>query len=119
MEKKILFILFCMVKLTIFLFVDFIYADSSYMRENTTITVSSYTVTRIPREYGYRQVYLGDPDTIVDVHYRVDDTTTNITTDGWWIPAGQGQAVKSNSDIYLQLKAGDAEETIRKMTYRR
>jgi hypothetical protein len=96
-----------------------LYGDSSYSTDNTTITVSSATATLIPFDYGFREIYLGDPDTIIPVYYTVDGDSLTVTTNGWWIPAGQGQGIEFNGDIYVQLPAGEASITIRKMTYRR
>ena len=86
--------------------------------DNNLITISSTTYTTISAEYEPREIYLGDPTTLIPVFYRIDGSTTNITTEGWWIPAGQGQVIELNSTIYLQLEAGESDITIRKMIIR-
>jgi len=86
--------------------------------ENGVVVVSSTTYSTVVWEYETREVYLGNPDSLINVFYRIDGSTTNITTEGWWLPAGQGQMIEYKGDIYLQLEAGESDVTLRKMIIR-
>ena len=87
--------------------------NTSFAGLNDTITISSSTVAEIVALNGYREVMIGDPDVTATIFYRVDGSTINIPTVGWWIPAGEGQTIKFNKIIYLQLKAGVSSITAR------
>lgn len=95
------------------------FADSSYDIEHSTISISSTSVTTINAYEGFREVYVGDPATTVNIFYRLDGVATNVATVGWWIPSAQGQKIETNGVISLQLGAGSASVVVRKIEIRK
>jgi hypothetical protein len=113
---KKLIIAFFMLFLVNFCFAE---SDSGYEPDNRTITISSHTYTKVSYSYGYRELYVGDPDTVTPIFYTIDGDSQTVTTNGWWIPEGMGQSIEFNGDVYFQLGAGESPVTVRKMEFRR
>jgi len=90
-------------------------SDTQFQGTNSTIVITSWTACSIAATTGYREVYVGDPSSTVNVFYRLDEDTKTISTTGWWIPAGQGVCIKTNHIIYFNVAAGVAAVTLRKM----
>lgn len=91
--------------------------DSSYTQSMSTITVSSSAVTTIAASTGWREFYVGDPASPSTVFFRCDGSTANITTVGWWIPAGQQQRIETNNACNFQVEAGTAPVRLRTWTW--
>ncbi|MBI4396362.1 MAG: hypothetical protein HY548_04650 [Elusimicrobia bacterium] len=89
--------------------------DSTYVMSQSTISVSSDTVTTISPGGRYREVYLGDPDITTSVFYRVDGSTVNVPTVGLWFSPATVGSIESSATIYLQLPAGASSITLRKL----
>ena len=87
--------------------------DSTYNYAHYTIQVDSYQATEISQVYGFREVHVGEPTTNTTVFYKLDGSTTNIATEGWWILGGQPGFMTTNQKVYLQLAAGESPVTVR------
>lgn len=91
--------------------------DSSYTQSQSTITITSFTVTSIQAVTGWREYYVGDPASVSTVFFRCDGSTANITTVGWWIAAGQERRIETNNACNFQVQAGTAAVTLRTWTW--
>lgn len=82
--------------------------NSSYSIAQSSVQVSSGSVTTIAADSGYRAVYISNllnPTTTI--YYRIDGSTASIPTVGWPIPPGALEAkIETDSVISLQLAAG-------------
>lgn len=87
--------------------------DSTYEIAQSTISISSATVTTITATTGYRVVHISNPSTTAVLYYRVDGSTANIPTVGFPIPASTADhAIESNAAINLQLAVGTTTVTV-------
>lgn len=95
--------------------------ESSYDIAQSTISVSSTTVTTISAVSGYRQVHLSNlVNSGTTIYYRIDGSTQNISTVGWPIePRAADHTIESNAAINLQLAAGASSVTVTAKTKRK
>jgi hypothetical protein len=93
--------------------------DSHYTITNGTISVSSSAVTTVAAVDRFREIYIGDLDSTVTTYYRVDGSTVNIPTVGWWILPGESKRIETNGTIKLQLATDAATATLRYVEFRK
>ncbi len=88
--------------------------NSNYVLAQSSVQVSSGSVTTIAADSGYRCVYLSNllnPTTTI--YYRIDGSTASIPTVGWPIPPGALEAkIETDGVISLQLAAGSGVTAI-------
>lgn len=94
--------------------------ESTYTISQSTISVSSTSVTTIAAVSGYRSVHLSNLlNTSTTLYYRIDGSTVSIGTVGYPIaPGDKDHAIETNGVISLQLAVGSSvgvfTKTIRK-----
>ncbi len=90
------------------------FPESTYTITQSTVSISSSTAVLIAESNNrFRELYVGDPDSISALFYRIDGVSTDIATVGWWVPAGTGQKIESNNDVYAIMEAGAATDIFR------
>lgn len=87
--------------------------ESEYGISQSTISISSTSVTTVAGSLGYRLLSMGEPTSSTTVYYRIDGSASNIPTVGWWFIPSQGHSIESNADVKLQLGAGASSVIIR------
>lgn len=92
---------------------------SDYVIEQSTIAISSATVTTIEPDGRFREILIGSPVSASNVYYRLDNSTVNVTSVGWWIPATEGVAIEYNGRIHLQMEAGAATTNYRVLKFKK
>ncbi len=82
--------------------------DSTYEVSQSTIALSSTTVTTIAAVSGYREVHISNfATTSTTIYYRIDGSTLSIPTVGFPIaPTERDHKIESNAVISLQLGTG-------------
>jgi hypothetical protein len=88
--------------------------DSTWEISQSTITVSSATVTTIAAVTGYRVVHISNlASSGTTIYYRIDGSTASIPTVGFPIaPTERDHAIESNAVISLQLTSGAPGTTL-------
>ncbi len=88
--------------------------ESTYTLSQSTISVSSGTVTTISAVSGYRSVHISNfANSGTTLYYRIDGSTASIPTVGFPIaPSAQDHPIETNGVISLQLAAGSGSATV-------
>lgn len=92
--------------------------NSDYKNTQDTVVISSSAVTTIAAVSGFREIVMGDPSITTKVFYRIDGSTVNIPTVGWWFDPSVGGDIEYNGAIYLQLAPSATAVTLRRVTSR-
>lgn len=93
--------------------------DSAYEIANSTISVSSTTVTTIAAVTGYRKMLIRDVTASTSFFYRLDGSTASITTVGMLNNTTETATIESNAAMYLQLANGVATKVFNVLTFRK
>lgn len=93
--------------------------ESAYNITNSTISVSSTTVTTIAAVDGYRKILIRDITASTSFFYRLDWTTTSVTTAGFLNTSTEVCTIESNAAVYLQLAVGVAAKVFNVLTFRK
>lgn len=93
--------------------------DSTYNIANSTISISSSAVTTLAAVDGYRKILIRDVTQSTSFFYRIDGTTTSVTTAGFWNNTSEVCTIESNAAVYLQLAAGVASKVFNVLTFRK
>lgn len=91
------------------------FPNSRYDVSQSTISVSSTTVTTLAAVSGYRAAYIGQLGLTsgATIFYRVDGSTDSIPTVGSWILPGDVEKIETDNAIHLQLGAAQTAITAR------
>lgn len=81
--------------------------DSTYEVSQSTIALSSTSVTTVAAVTGYREYHISNLSMTTTIFYRIDGSTLNIPTVGFPIvPRESDHKIESNAVISLQLGSG-------------
>lgn len=94
--------------------------ESGYDLAQSSVTLSSTSVTTISAVSGWREVKIANSlNPATTVYYRIDGSTNDITTVGWLILPREKETIETKGTINLQLPAGASSIVVQQLIRRK